>query len=160
MLFDFDKNADLRNWYIVDDVVMGGESNGRFYVNNDGHAIFEGSISLENNGGFSSVRHVFPYQQVTDSSRLLIRLKGDGKPYQFRVKHERGAYYSYVVTLQTTGEWQEVSMPLNEMVPTFRGRRLNLPDFDKNRIGQLGILFGNDRPESFRLMIDDIRLIN
>lgn len=160
MLFDFSKDADLRNWYIVDDVVMGGESNGRFYLSDEGHGVFEGTISLENNGGFSSLRHVFPYQQVSNDSKILISLKGDGKPYQFRVKHDRGAYFSYVITLETTGDWQEVSIPLSAMVPAFRGRSLNLPDFDKNRIGQLGILFGNERPESFKLLIDEIRLIN
>lgn len=160
VLFDFNKDADLRNWYIVDDVVMGGESNGRFSIDDDGHGLFEGTISLDNNGGFSSVRHMFPYQQVTDDSNILIRLKGDGKPYQFRVKHDRRAYFSYVITLETTGEWQEITIPLKDMIPMFRGRRLNMPGFDKNRIGQLGILFGNERPESFRLLIDEIRLLN
>ena len=58
-IFDFSKESDLRNWRIVDDVVMGGKSDGNFYINKDGHATFSGTVSLENNGGFSSVRHWF-----------------------------------------------------------------------------------------------------
>ena len=57
VIFDFDKDSNLKNWKIVDDVVMGGKSSGHFELNDDGHAVFYGNISLENNGGFSSVRY-------------------------------------------------------------------------------------------------------
>ncbi|MGY8883923.1 MAG: CIA30 family protein, partial [Flavobacteriales bacterium] len=57
IIFDFNLKSDLKKWTIVDDVVMGGRSSGNFRLNDDGHGVFEGEISLENNGGFSSVRY-------------------------------------------------------------------------------------------------------
>jgi hypothetical protein len=46
---------------------------------------FEGSISLENNGGFSSVRYRFQKIQVKEYTSIVIKLQGDGKD-QFRIK--------------------------------------------------------------------------
>ncbi len=59
ILFDFNKDADIRNWNVVDDGVMGGLSAGRFRVNDAGNGEFSGTVSLENNGGFSSLRYYF-----------------------------------------------------------------------------------------------------
>ena len=59
MIFDFNKKSDLQDWIIVDDVVMGGESLSTFKLNEDGCGIFEGNISIQNNGGFSSLRYRF-----------------------------------------------------------------------------------------------------
>lgn len=159
VIFDFNTDSDLRNWRIVNDGVMGGLSQGTFSVNEDGHGVFEGEISLKNNGGFSSVRHYFQYMSLPEESGISIRLKGDGKPYEFSVKHDRNAYYSYVYSFPTSGEWEEVIIPLNEMSPSFRGRSLNMPDFDHSTIGELSIQYGNGRPEPFRLMIDEITLV-
>ena len=39
------------------DVVMGGKSSGSFALSPEGHGVFKGAVSLENNGGFSSLRY-------------------------------------------------------------------------------------------------------
>src|SRR5690606_16607241 len=56
-IYKFNTDSKQTDWYILDDVVMGGKSNGTFSINEAGNGIFKGEISLENNGGFSSVRH-------------------------------------------------------------------------------------------------------
>jgi len=58
-IFDFNKNSKINDWITVDDNVMGGKSSSTFEINSDGHGVFKGSISLENNGGFCSVRYKF-----------------------------------------------------------------------------------------------------
>lgn len=140
-------------------MVMGGKSQGSFTINENGHGVFEGTVSLENNGGFSSLRHYFQYMNVKADTKIRIRLKGDGKPYELRIKHDRRAYYSYVFSFTTSGEWEDVIIPLSEMSPAFRGRTLDLPDFNHQKIGELTFLFGNKMPESFQLMIDEIELL-
>ena len=57
VIFDFKKNSNINDWKIVDDIVMGGKSAGTFKLDTDGFGVFEGHISLDNNGGFSSVRY-------------------------------------------------------------------------------------------------------
>ena len=37
--------------------------------------------------------------------------------------------YSYVYYFSTTGEWEEVEIPLKEMYPTFRGKKLEKSNF-------------------------------
>ena len=38
-LFDFDSKSDISNWRTVDDVVMGGRSNGSFKINDAGYGM-------------------------------------------------------------------------------------------------------------------------
>ena len=159
MLFDFNKDTSARDWRLVDDVVMGGRSSGSFYINENGHGVFQGIVSLENNGGFSSIRHSNTYQIPKNQRKISIRLKGDGKAYQFRLKHKRNSWESYVYTFNTTGSWQVIEIPLNEMYPSFRGRKLNRENFNFNAIAEIGFLIGNKQNENFRLEIDRLELI-
>lgn len=158
IIFDFSKNSNIEGWRIVDDVVMGGRSSGSFTLSPEGFGLFEGQISLENNGGFSSVRYQFKKLKVNESSIIMIRLKGDGKNYQFRVKDDTGRYYSYIFPFKTSGEWQEIEIPLKNMYPSFRGRKLDLPNFSHDYIEEIVFLIGNKTPEKFKLQIDKIEL--
>ena len=158
VIFDFNKNSDIRDWMIVNDVVMGGESAGTFKLNAEGFGVFEGNISLDNNGGFSSLRYRFPKIIVKEYSTILIKLKGDGKKYQFRMKATSGDYYSYIAPFSTSGEWQEIEIPIKDMYPSFRGRRLEQPNFNKDYIEEIAFLIGNKKAEKFKLLIDKIEL--
>ncbi len=158
VIFDFNKKSDLQDWSIVDDVVMGGESLSTFKLNEDGCGIFEGNISIENNGGFSSLRYRFLKKTINAYTHVKIRLRGDGKKYQFRVKSNSSDYYSYVAPFLTSREWQEIVIPLEDMYPSFRGRRLNQPNFSSDYIEELAFLIGNKKSESFKLLIDKITL--
>lgn len=157
-IFNFDRESDLQDWLVVDDVVMGGRSDGRFYLSEEGHGVFTGEVSLENNGGFSSVRYRFQPKEVTGFSKAVIRLRGDSKRYQFRVKSDGYDRHSYVSYFQTTGEWQTVEIPLAEMYPTFRGRTLRMPNYPAERLSEVAFLIANKRAEPFRLEIDSIIL--
>lgn len=158
IIFDFNKKSNLQDWVIVDDIVMGGESSGSFKINADGFGVFEGSISLDNNGGFSSVRYRFQKIVLDKYSQIVIKLKGDGKKYQFRIKSNSGDYYSYITPFLTSGEWQEIKIPLKEMYPSFRGRRLDQPNFSNDYIEEVTFLVGNKKNENFKLLLDKIEL--
>jgi NADH dehydrogenase [ubiquinone] 1 alpha subcomplex assembly factor 1 len=158
MLYDFNKDASAKDWRIIDDVVMGGQSNGRFLIDADGNGVFQGVVSLENNGGFSSVRYQFDETEVTKNSKILIRLKGDGKAYQFRIKDKSNNYFSYITTFETSGEWQTIEIKLADLYPSFRGRKLNLPNFEAASFEEMVFLIGNGKNESFKLMLDKIEL--
>ena len=157
-IFDFTKDSDLSNWRIVDDVVMGGRSNGNLKLNKEGHAVFSGKVSLENNGGFSSLRHRFKAIDVSKHTKVSIKLKGDGKAYQFRIKANNRERFSYITTFETSGKWETITINLKDMYPAFRGRTLDYPNFDKNQIEELAFLIGNKKAEAFELQIDAITL--
>lgn len=158
IIFDFNKNAGIQGWKIVDDAVMGGMSSGTFKLSPDGHGVFEGTVSLENNGGFSMVQYQFDKMKANRDSRIIIKLKGDGRKYQLRVKDNSSNYYWYVTTFTTSGEWQEIEIPLKDMYPSFRGKKLDLPHFSQNHIEEIAFLTGNKKAEKFKLLIDKIEL--
>ena len=160
MIYDFNKNATANDWKIVDDVVMGGISNGSFSIDNEGNGAFEGRISLENNGGFSSVRHSFEKIEVSKNSIVIIRLKGDGKDYQFRIKNNKSDSHSYITTFQTSGEWETIEVQLSDLYPSFRGRKLEMPNFEADSFEEITFLIGNKKAESFKLILDKVELKN
>jgi len=160
IIFDFKQNARLQNWETLDDVVMGGRSQGNISLSAEGYGKFSGQVSLENNGGFSSVRYNPSDLMVNPQDQITIRLKGDGKRYQFRVKHDKQAYASYITYFDTTGDWEEISISLNDLYPTFRGKNLDQPNFNHYAIQQLGFLIANKKAQHFELLIDKIELIS
>ncbi len=82
---EFDKaESDSLSWRVVDDGVMGGLSKGDFGVSDGGVLTFRGTLSLENNGGFSSIRTEKVKMDLSGADGLLVRVKGDGRTYQMR----------------------------------------------------------------------------
>jgi hypothetical protein len=158
LIYDFTKNTTVKNWVVVDDVVMGGESSSSMKLNKDGHGVFEGSISLDNNGGFSSVRYRFPKKQINLYHSIMIRVQGDGKQYELRLKSDSNQYFSYIVPFTTNGAWQEIEIPLKNFYPSFRGRKLNQPNFSQDTLEEITFLIGNKKNEDFKLTIDKIEL--
>jgi hypothetical protein len=157
-LFQFDKDTDLDTWQIVNDGVMGGRSKGQLSLNDQGHGVFEGYVSLENNGGFTMIQHRFKPVDVEDFSALEIRVKGDGKPYQIRLKSSSSQYYNYACRVETTGQWQNIQIPFENFLPQFRGAKLNKAAYPGEQLGEVAILIGNKRAEDFRIEIDAIYL--
>ncbi|MGQ7869587.1 CIA30 family protein [Sunxiuqinia sp. sy24] len=156
VLFDFSKTSELSDWTVVNDDVMGGRSTSSITLDPEGNGVFEGTVSLENNGGFSSVRYRTGSTNIAGLKKVGIRLKGDGKRYQFRVKAKASDYFSYVGYFQTSGEWQLVEISLQNLYPAFRGRRLSEPNFSGDSIEEIAILIGNNKNEAFKLELDQI----
>jgi hypothetical protein len=157
-IFDFNETSDTNNWRIVDDVVMGGRSSGTFCLDKEGNGVFEGRVSLENNGGFSSLRYRFNKISTKQYSKITLKIKGDGKTYQFRVKSKSSDYYSYISYFDTTKNWKTIEISLSDMYPAFRGRKLNIPNYDNESIEEIAFLIGNKKAENFKLEIDTIVL--
>jgi hypothetical protein len=158
VLFDFNPKSNLDNWQVVNDVVMGGESFSKMLLNSDGNGVFTGTVSLNNNGGFCSVQHALKPITVKENSAFVLRIKGDGKKYQFRAKAKRGDYYSYIFEIQTTKDWQIIEIPFNEMYASFRGRKVALPNYDGTSLEEIAVLIGNKKAESFELLLDKIQV--
>lgn len=158
LVFDFNQQSNISKWLIVDDVVMGGKSFGSFSLNKNGHGEFAGDVSLENNGGFSSVRYLINKEDMEHYSKFSLKIRGDEKAYQFRVKTNYSDYHSYIFTFQTTKEWQTIEIPFLEMYPAFRGRKLNMNKYQGRQLQEIAFLIGNKKNESFKLEIDRIEL--
>ncbi len=158
LLFDFSSTDDWSGWEVENDVVMGGNSSSKLERNVEGNAVFKGTVSLENNGGFASVQYHFAPKDIKAYKKAFLVLKGDGKEYQFRIKSNLQDRASYIYTFKTTGDWQTVEVPLHKMEPVYRGEKMNIPNFLADEIQEIRFLIGNKKAEDFRLEIDKIEL--
>lgn len=160
-LIHFDSRPGEPRWVAVNDGVMGGLSRGGPALV-DGQLQFRGELSLANNGGFSSVRTVGVAYDFTGASAVVLRVRGDGRPYQLRLATNarfRGLAVSYAGEFATeAGQWIEVRVPLATLVPTVRGFRLDGPSLDPSRIREIGLLIADKREGAFALDVDWIGL--
>lgn len=151
-------NDTKNNWMVVNDGVMGGISKSKIEVGNNGIGVFSGTVRLENNGGFASVRHSVKKVDLSEKSKFIIKIKGDGKVYQFRCKSHLYDRQSYVFEFKTMGDWQEIEISFAEMHPRFRGYKLDMPNYEGETLAEVAFLIGNKKPENFKLEIDSINL--
>lgn len=159
-LFDFGNPSQMESWMIVNDGVMGGLSQSQMQLTNNNTAVFRGQVSLENNGGFASVRTMPQSYNTTGYTGLRMRVKGDGRDYQLRLRTSNrfdGASYGYKFATKRD-EWTVVEIPFAQTVSTFRGRVLtDYPALDAAQLRQVGFLIGNKIAEPFRLEVDWIK---
>lgn len=160
-LVSFEPGADEPRWVAVNDGVMGGRSRGGPEVA-DGRLRFAGELSLENNGGFSSVRTLARDFDFRDAAAVVMRVRGDGRSYQLRLATDarfRGIVVSYGGEFPTVaGEWTEVRIPLDGLSPSAHGFALRGPPLDRAQVRELGLLLGDKREGPFALEVDWIGL--
>jgi uncharacterized surface protein with fasciclin (FAS1) repeats len=122
---------------------------------------FAGDLSLENNGGFSSLRTGTVDFDLSDAEGLVARVKGDGRTYQFRLGTDaryRGIEVAFSAEFPTVaGEWTEVRVPFSKFVGSFRGMKLKDEAFDPGETRRLGLLLGDKNAGPFELKVDWIR---
>lgn len=156
MVCDFSP-ASTVEWFNIDDVVMGGRSDSRLEQHADGTASFVGTVSLENNGGFASVRGQMGRADLSAYDGMALRVRGDGKVYGIRLRTDSGFDgLSYAAQFETSeGEWEEIRVPFDRFVPTFRGRIFRDVDpLDPSRIHQVGLIISDKQEGAFRLDLD------
>jgi NADH dehydrogenase [ubiquinone] 1 alpha subcomplex assembly factor 1 len=153
---DFEKTEGAPKWFAVNDGVMGGLSKGGPEMK-DGSLHFTGILSLENNGGFSSIRTEGKYD-FSGKKAMVMRVKGDGRKYQLRLATDarfRGSAVSYGAEFATEkGEWIEVKIPFGDLSPSWRGMKLDGPAFDASKVEEIGILIGDKKAGAFAVELD------
>jgi NADH dehydrogenase [ubiquinone] 1 alpha subcomplex assembly factor 1 len=149
-------------WRVVNDDVMGGVSTSTFQVTNQ-TAIFRGAVSLENNGGFASVCTLPANLNLAEATEFVLRVRGDGRQYKFTARMNSnfdGALYQSSFATRK-GEWQEIRLPFEKFVPTFRGRQLTAePPLSTTKLSSIGFLIADQQAGPFQLEIAWIKTIS
>lgn len=160
MIFDFQGRTNSTKWQVVNDDVMGGVSTSQFQLLTNGGAIFSGVVSLENNGGFASVRSTPVRENLNGTDAFVLRVRGDGRRYKFTVRTEAGFNaLNYQAEFTTKrGEWEEHRLAFKDFMPTFRGRVLtDVPPLIPSKITSVGLLISDKKAGPFRLEMSWIR---
>lgn len=159
-IVSFDRGAPAI-WRTVNDGVMGGISHCTMQTSKDNSGIFAGTVSLANNGGFASVRTTLAQCDLSAWSGLVVRIRGDGRTYQVRLRTDDrfdGVAYRALVPTRPD-EWLTIPLPFSSFEPTFRGRILqDVPSLDTTKIVQLTLMIADKTQGPFQLEVASISL--
>ena len=154
-----DISMDIEPWRSINDGVMGGRSAGGMTQSVEGLK-FEGRLSLENNGGFSSVRRLVS-QGLSRATGVRIQVRGDGRQYQFRIRQSSGFDgVAWSAAFSSSEEWQQIDIGFDQFAPVFRGRSVpQAGPVVPSAIEQIGFLLADKKAGRFELEIGSIEFI-
>jgi len=161
-LFAFPSSAATAEWQTVNDGVMGGVSDGRLRITDRQTLEFRGTLSLENNGGFASVRSRRRMLGLQAGDTLVARVRGDGREYQMHLyTPSRRMAFSYRAPMPTRrSDWTEVRIPLERFEATSFGRPMTgAGQVDPGRVGAVGFMLADGTPGPFLLEVAWIRVL-
>jgi NADH dehydrogenase [ubiquinone] 1 alpha subcomplex assembly factor 1 len=155
-LYKFDQPDSAAQWTTVNDGVMGGISEGRFKISGDQTLDFFGKISLENNGGFASVRTRRAKLNLQSDDILVARVRGDGRQYAWNlhVPTWRIAFAWRAFFNTKKDEWVEIRTPLAAFRATSFGREMKDRQLDPAKVNGLGIILADKQAGAFNLEVE------
>ncbi len=160
LLFDFRDPAAVAAWNAIDDRVMGGISSSRLSHDTSGHAVFEGKVSLEHNGGFASIRSTPADRGQRGAQTCFIEARAAGKRFKLNLLTDTAFdSINYQASFVPSALWQTLRIPLSSFRPTFRGREVpGAPALDPARIRQVGLMIAERQAGPFALEVRRIGL--
>jgi NADH dehydrogenase [ubiquinone] 1 alpha subcomplex assembly factor 1 len=162
VLRDFALPGAASEWQAVNDGVMGGVSEGTFQITDRKTLEFFGTLSLENNGVFASVRTRPKNLGLRPGDALRVRVRGDGRQYSLNLYVPRPQVaFSYRATVTTTSEaWVEVTLPLDTFEATSFGRVVKDAGAVKpEEINALGFMVSDKIAEPFKLEVGWVKVV-
>ena len=158
LLMDFTADRANLDWYVVNDNVMGGRSEGDFSVE-QGELRFTGSTNTRG-GGFSSIRARTAPLDLSKYAGIRLHVYGDGRRYTWRLTTDarwRGRPVAYWADFRTRrGSWSTVDIPFTRFIPRFQGVRLNGPELDPGQITGMGLMIYDKLDGPFDLRLDSV----
>ena len=158
MLTNFSSDSPDLGWYVQNDNVMGGRSEGGFETASK-ELIFAGNTNT-NGGGFSSIR-TQPFQlDLSNYDGIQLRVKGDGRQYTWQLQTNalwRGRRISYWAEFDTKdGEWSMVNIPFSRFYPQFRGFELDGPELDPSQTTEMGLYIYDKKDGRFEFRLASV----
>ncbi len=160
MEINFGQNNETGyDWRIVNDGVMGGLSTSAAMLD-DNSLLFEGKVSLENNGGFASIRSPYGDYDLSAYTTVKIRCRGGGQQIAFSLVKEPQWYLpNYKALFSPTEEWQVFEFELTEFAQYKIGRKTGnkLSESTLSQIIQMNFITMSKKASDFTLEVDWIR---
>ncbi len=139
-----------RYWQYVSDRVMGGVSDGKVNIEQDGemyYARLTGNVSTANNGGFIQLRASVSFANSEKNGKNLkgvrLNVRGNSETYYIHIRTNESWSPSdyYATTFIASEEWQMIDLPFNK----FERRGSKDSILDPKKIRSFGIVaYGKD----------------
>ena len=161
-LFNFSDNESLVGWSTQNDTVMGGVSRSTATWDS-GQLVFAGDLSLDNNGGFTSL--ISPVDMsigtaLIDGQAIVVTAEGDGKTYLLQLRLADNTRFIQRFTTQPN-ELDTYVLPLKEFEAVDWRLSVipNAEPMDVSKIGQISIYLLDKQTGTFRLAISSITFV-
>jgi len=140
-LTSFNADSPDFGWYVQNDNVMGGRSEGGFDISS-GQLIFSGNTNT-NGGGFSSIRTKPLKLDLSAYTGIRVKIKADGRRYTWGMQTDarwRGRKVNYWADFDTlAGKMSVIDIPFTNFFPQFRGFKLEGPELDTSQINEFAL---------------------
>jgi NADH dehydrogenase [ubiquinone] 1 alpha subcomplex assembly factor 1 len=156
-------SKQTKDWVLLSDNVMGGVTTSKLaYTENT--LVLTGSISLENYGGFSSVKSKFGRFNLSDYTGVKIRYKASNQKFAFTLEDSQNwtqPNYKGDFSDGEANSWVETTIFFND----FKQFQIGRPTGDMllpstlERIVRLGIITTEKKEGPFSIEIDYIEFI-
>jgi len=144
-------NADSgKYWQYVSDRVMGGISDGKVILEQDGEMYYvrlTGNVSTANNGGFIQLRAGVSFANSEKDGKNLqgvrLNVRGNGETYYIHIRTNESWSPSdyYATTFKADADWKMIDLPFNK----FERRWSKDSRLDPKKIRSFGIVaYGRD----------------
>ena len=138
-------------WQYVSDRVMGGVSDGKVSLEQDGemyYARLTGNVSTKNNGGFIQLRAGVSFDNSDKDGKNLqgvrLNVRGNSETYYIHIRTNDTWYPSdyYSATFKADSDWKMIDLPFDNFK---RQRGSNEKTLDANNITSFAIVaYGRD----------------
>jgi NADH dehydrogenase [ubiquinone] 1 alpha subcomplex assembly factor 1 len=162
LTFDFGNSADkTRDWVLITDNVMGGLSKSEI-IYNANSILLKGDISLDNFGGFSSIRTKFSQLDLSQYEGVKIKFKSTKQHFAFTLENSQNwtrPNYKNNFHSNKDGTWMVATLYFKDfqenVIGQPTGKQLNLEKLKK--IVRIGIITTKKEEGPFSLEVDYIR---
>ena len=140
-LNSFDTDSPDLGWYVQNDNVMGGKSEGGFNISS-GQLIFSGNTNTDG-GGFSSIRSKPLNLDLSAYDGIRVKVEADGRRYTWGMQTNalwRGRRVGYWADFDTTaGETEVIDIPFADFFPQYRGFKLDGPELNIHQVSEFAL---------------------
>lgn len=157
--YTFGSSGNTQEWFVINDGVMGGLSKGKLAMT-ESTTIFDGTVSLDNNGGFTAFRSPYGYYDLSAYTTVTIKARGKGQIIGFSLQMERPYYAPYFrSTFVAADDWQEFSFDLMDMPALRLGSPLGytMTNADLSEVIRLGFITTEKVAGPFELEIEYVK---
>lgn len=159
LLTDFTSISPDLGWYVVNDIVMGGRSDGNFQQT-QGQLNFAGNTNTQG-GGFSSIRTKHLQLDLSSFAGIQLHTKGDGRRYTWRLTTDArwgDRPISYWSDFETqSGVWSTTNIPFSSFIPRYRGKELDGPRLNPANIADMGLMIYDNQDGPFELQVSRVQ---
>ncbi|MEM6642410.1 MAG: CIA30 family protein [Bacteroidota bacterium] len=160
-MISFKNEADVANWSVTSDGVMGGLSKGSIKASDNG-VIFSGEVSLKNFGGFTSYKSPFGEHDLSQFEKLSIRYRSTGHDMGFQIETSQQFFLPYFkANLPVSEEWTTVTINFDAFQQYQMGDKTGntLTSQDLKEVARIGFITNEKKEGAFSFEVEHVKFL-